>query len=50
MEDNFPYDLKTQEEIKTFFKNKLKSKKKYTYSISNEGNLEKYDSKSGYDR
>ena len=47
MEDNFPYDLKTQEEIKTFFKNKLKSKKKYTYSISNEGNLEKYDSKSG---
>ena len=47
MEDNFPYDLKTQEEIKAFFKNKLKSKKKYTYSISNEGNLEKYDSKSG---
>lgn len=47
MEDNFPYDLKTQEEIKAFFKNKLKSKKKYTYSISNEGNLEKYDSKTG---
>ena len=47
MEDSFPYDQKTQNEIKTFFKNKLKSKKKYTYSISNEGNLETYDTKSG---
>uniref|UniRef100_A0A6C0D730 NADAR domain-containing protein n=1 Tax=viral metagenome TaxID=1070528 RepID=A0A6C0D730_9ZZZZ len=47
MEDNFPYDSQTQNEIKTFFKNKLKSKKKYTYSISNEGNLETYDSKTG---
>jgi len=47
MEDNFPYDQKTQNEIKTFFKNKLKSKKKYTYSISNEGNLETYETKSG---
>lgn len=47
MEEKFPYDSQTQNEIKTFFKNKLKSKKKYTYSISNEGNLETYDSKTG---
>ena len=47
MEDNFPYDLQTQNEIKTFFKNKLKPKKKYTYSVSNEGNLETYDVKTG---
>jgi hypothetical protein len=47
MEEDFPYDPKTQNEIKTFFKNKLKSKKKYTYSISNDGDLETYDSKTG---
>jgi predicted NAD-dependent protein-ADP-ribosyltransferase YbiA (DUF1768 family) len=43
----FPYDVKTRQEIKTFFQNKLKSQKKYKYSISNEGNLETYDSKNG---
>lgn len=47
MEDNFPYDPQTQNEIKSFFMNKLKSKKKFTYSVSNEGDLETYDIKSG---
>lgn len=45
MEEDFPYDLQTKNEIQNFFKKKLRSSKKYTYSVSNEGDLETYDSK-----
>ena len=45
---DFPYDFKTQVAIKDFFINRVKpSQRKKKYSISNEGALETYDTKSG---